>query len=193
MTTRKKFILGSLLVSLGIVACAAFALTANTGAWGILADVAEGPTHTIVLNGANMEVRAYDSGFWGYPLHFHGEKAIGELYDIDTIDEHNGGLTTYAYGAENSFSFGVDDHIAEFTSNGYEFFCFTFFLEDRAVVDLDKSVVDYYVNGTYKNVKLEKFGDFGVPGYFSYDFYFDFTSNYGDAIIIDSMKLVFHC
>ncbi|MBQ7250882.1 MAG: hypothetical protein IJS37_06035 [Bacilli bacterium] len=181
-------------VAAGVMALAvgAFALSANSGALAIFAEPVLTPTHTIVLDGSNMQVGTYDENYYAYPLHFHGDKVIGGLYDFDTADSKGDDLLTYIIGAEDSFSFGANGHIAEFTSAGWECSFITFKLEDRAVIDFDKSVVNYSINGVYQNVKPD-YALAKEEGYIFYEFSLDCYSNFGDEIIIDSIKIVFHC
>ena len=174
------------------LAVGAFALSANSGALAIFAEPVSTPTHTIVLDGDNMSLGTLEDGY--QYMSFHGEKAIGDLYDLDTYEDAENDYENYLWYDSATVSFGEDGKIASFVSAAHEMFCVYFCLEERAVVDFDKSVLNMTINDDYDYIKIEEDDSVYVPsGYRIYYFFTGFWGHYSEVVTIDSIKIVFHC
>lgn len=179
---KKKVLLLTSIASVTLFSAAAI-LFSNNRAENLKADPVMGPTRTVVLDGTTLTAGSYNSEEWTFPLSFHGDKVIGGLYDLDSVDGSFMGPSTTV--------FGTGGNIVNFTSAQWEVFMVDFFLESRAQVDMDKSVINMKINGTYNNSKIKLIDE--DEDYKWLQFKCDFYSNYGDSISIESLKLVFAC
>ena len=194
MNKKSKLLALSLLTSALCVGVTALLARGGSNLISLRAGSGESKTHTITFNTVSVDGE-YDSSNYRYHLSFDGQvkDSDGTIQPLNSIDSE-----TFLTCSSEAVVFNkkIDDityPIYIDSSDGGEVFCVSFNIIQKASFDLDKSVVDYYVNGSYKNVKFENYGEVDEEGYNTVQASFDCYSDYGKEIKIEQVKLVFSC
>ena len=187
MYKKKLCLLTTTIALAAVVGCATFSNlnNVNFSAFG----TTDNHNHTVIFSGSDVTPDSYDGGSYQQCFSLSKNNSIvvndSEKYGLASFDGF-----TYYMGSDIVTWGGTNIATIE-ESEGFESFTFYFELVDRANLDLDKSVVDYYVDGKYQNVKFEL--DTDDPGFNYYAAEFNCYSDYGKKIEVKQVKLVFSC
>ena len=191
MTAKKKFLLGSLFVSLSIVACAAFGLigtkTIQT-AYGAVVG-----SYHITFDHTDFVSSSFDEDRFETYFKVGRENAIDGKYDLYTYDEF-----TYAEDYSQNLLFGGEDYIVEkpVQANGY-IINFAFSILTRANFDLGESKVVYsvYNSQTAKTtttaIYFENWGEDGDRTVYCASY--NAASDYNNSVKFTQIELYFSC
>lgn len=146
--------------------------------------------HTVIFTGSDVTPGEYEEDYYSYFFVLSKENAIvvneTEKYDIQSVEGRN-----RCYTAPDTVTWGGDNIAVIESGMGYEWFSFQFKLLKRAALNLDKCVVDYYVNDVYNNVKFSV--DYEDGDYCYYKAEATFYDAYEKKVEIRQVKLVFSC
>ncbi len=196
MNKKSKLLALSLLTSTLCVGVTALLARGGSNLINLRAGSGESKTHTITFKTVTVD-GSYDSNKYCYYMSFDGQvqDSDGNMQPLNSIDGHGYTYLTCSQGAI-VFNKTIEDKTYPIyieSSAGEEVFYVSFNIIQKASFDLDKSVVDYYVNGAYRNVKFENYGEVDKEGYNTVQASFDCYSDYGKEIKIEQVKLVFSC
>lgn len=211
---KKKLVFSITFIAVSCAAICASAIALSSFDNGLL-DVRAGSgllkSHTVIYN--SVVAGDYDVDDYGYTISFQGEveDKDGTKYPLNSVD---GEYVTFLSCAETYYDEEAEEDkpAVEFNKTVGDKQCFAYFpfsqgeaifltfdIIDRATLDLDKSVLDYYVEDgdgkdEYRHAQFYSYDDPDTPdGYVRYCLYDDVYGDYGSPLKFTQIKLVFTC